>query len=806
MDANQTRFHLVLGRDWRAARDELERPPADSASLQIEGDALTLRRSVPPTPHRRDTRIDPAQPRGAARDRRGNFYVVDGPGIRIRCCDAGESPLGPWFWKDPADAPLCGLAITADDILVAGRNTPGGSLLLFDLKLGGPPRSLTLPDGVSVLDLDAHGAAVWLLCDDHRIRRVAVTAPLASVADADEHDHFIAAVPTDLRAALVAEHPLPTADHPLALAALGPDDVAVLTPSRLLRLRGGAAAEVHALVDLVVLPNTGGHDLVADGDRLVLVEDRGDQAFVFTIGDTLEHRAEFVPLLGYSGRGLTVGGGEVWYPSGDRWVPLVALPRPRYPESATVALPGAPAAWDSGLPGCVWHRVALDAVIPPETTVRVRTRAADDLAALASRPWSDEPPLYRRPDGRELPFVPPVERGATWEVLLQGAVGRYLQLALDLTSDGRHTPRLEALRVHYPRFSYLEHYLPAAWREDPVSAGFVDRFLANPEGIFTAIEDRVAAVHRLLDPDRVDPAYLPWLAGWFAATLDPDWTTAQRRFFLRHAMTFFAWRGTRRGIEAAVRLALAPAPDQAVFADDVDGPQILEGFAIRQRVGRSPAAADVELPWRPEDGAEALRKRWRDFPAKNHHPDEFPRTRPADPALAREWEAFCRIHLGFTPSAGDRDRDRFDAFVARRQDRRRAADEPADQHLRDWYDFEAHVRASARQAHRFILVVPPPDPPTPSARQRLTDRIRRVVDAEKPAHTTCEITFFDHEFRPGEVRLGQDTLLSDARLREPPPFVLDEQALGQAFTGAPFPVLPPGAPDNFAAPLPLEKP
>ena len=78
---------------------------------------------------------------------------------------------------------------------------------------------------------------------------------------------------------------------------------------------------------------------------------------------------------------------------------------------------------------------------------------------------------------------------------MQNARGRYLKLRLTLLGNGRATPRISALRVYYPRFSWLEHYLPAAWRRDPVSAAFVERWLANPEGVFTALEDRLATVH-----------------------------------------------------------------------------------------------------------------------------------------------------------------------------------------------------------------------------------------------------------------------------------------------------------------------
>ena len=81
----------------------------------------------------------------------------------------------------------------------------------------------------------------------------------------------------------------------------------------------------------------------------------------------------------------------------------------------------------------------------------------------------------------------------------QYAVGRHLQLRLVIAADGRHTPRLWALRAHHPRFSYLQHYLPDLYQEDPDAADFLDRYLANVEGLFTAHEGRIQDAAKVLD-------------------------------------------------------------------------------------------------------------------------------------------------------------------------------------------------------------------------------------------------------------------------------------------------------------------
>jgi phage tail-like protein len=186
--------------------------------------------------------------------------------------------------------------------------------------------------------------------------------------------------------------------------------------------------------------------------------------------------------------------------------------------------------------------------------------------------------------------------------------------------------------VHAPRFSYSQQYLPAVYREDPESASFLERWLANPEGLLTAIEDRIAASQVLLDPRTAPAEYLDWLAGWVGAMLEADWEEARRRLFLAHAATLFRWRGTPSGLRAAIRVAIEACPDASVFEelgrsmrlDPVAGYQvrIIEGFKERRLPGvvlgdatAGPVAAKpaVAAPWGPALGAASLHRQFRGY-------------------------------------------------------------------------------------------------------------------------------------------------------------------------------------------------
>jgi phage tail-like protein len=587
-------------------------------------------------------------------------------------------------------------------------------------------------------------------------------------------------------------------------------------------------------------------------DRLVVAASEGNQAYAFTIAQTpneqltLEPLPEYLPMRLFGGKALVAAGGEAYYDFGDGWIPLTAQRRPRYSERAvfeTPLDPNPPArpgrgpsvrpAFDGRQPNCVWHRLLLDACIPPETSMTVWSRAANEQRDLPAAAWQREPAPYQRGDGSEQPFArkPPAAAGrGTWEFLFQRARGRYLQLRVELNGNGRSTPRLRALRVYYPRFSYLDQYLPAVYREDQASASFLDRFLANLEGFDTAIEDKIAAVRILFDVQAAPPEALDWLAGWFGIALDPAWTETEHRLFLRHAMDFFQYRGTLRGLQMALRLVLDECPDESIFTDPFGKPgrrhpiRIVENFRTRHTPGvvlgdpTGPVGIRQSVTtkrWLPADGGAGLSQCYTDFlyrpQGAEHHPVvSFPLAAPAD--RAADWQVFCQATLGFVPSAGPADMGRWQGFLARRYQRVRALNTvygtswlafeevplpvalPADgAPLLDWFQFESVVLAMRRAAHRFTILLPAPtrDTSDRAEHRRRLDLATRVVDWEKPAHTVFNVKFYWAYFRVGFVRLDEDAVL-DRGGRDPrlsPPMILGQGYLAESF-------LAPGYPQN----------
>lgn len=589
--------------------------------------------------------------------------------------------------------------------------------------------------------------------------------------------------------------------------------------------------------------DAGGAVLVPD--RLYIAASDGNQSFAFNLSApggalALEALAMYLPMRLFGGKGLVTAGDLPYYDFGNGWIPLVEQPRSQYDARATLYTPIGTsnggrdssrrrAAFDGREPDCVWHRLMLDACIPHDTAIQVSSRAANDERELAKTAWQPEPPLYLRRSGSEQPFLPPstVEGDGTWELLFQRARGRFLQLRLSLTSNGRSTPTIRALRAYYPRFSYLDHYLPGAYRAEEEPASFLDRFLANFEGIYTDIEDKIANVQILFDVRSAPSDVLPWLAAWYGLALDPAWDDTRRRLFIKHAMTFFQYRGTIRGIMMALRLALDACPDDSIFSDrpDASSIRIVEKYLTRRGpavlFGDPTDGSGLQLTsltdrWQSVEGAAGLSRRYGAFlhqllPQKypTNVPRDFPLSPPPDPAEASGWRQFAQSTLGFVPSATHTDLPSFKGFLARRYGRVGALSDayglddlpglppfagvelpailpPDGAPLQDWYQFETVVLPMRRNAHRFTVLIPVASEGTAEDHLRRLQLAQRVTDLQKPAHTVFDVKSYWAAFIVGQVRLGTDTLV-DLGSRSPQfmsPMVLGQGALAETYLAA----------------------
>lgn len=734
MNVNGARFHLLLGRDdwaeclagegevrlgafWKPEPD-VRHPWWDEAEGELS--LAPVAEAIPATPGERALR--PQDHRDAAADRYGNLYHVadDGLGLMVRSAGSGRIAR---FWppdipparerggfRDSAQPPapaeqVAAVAVLDGDYLVAAvRGGDRPALLRFDLIGGGGPDRLLLAEEIDPAALAAiPGGGVWLLDSGGgpRLLRLDRQLRFVSEAVADEPPLFAAEnedAPPATRPELVSID-LSAAPAAAALAGFADGTLLILdspgggAPARLLMLEPGGAAAIalppFSFDAFCLAPDEAAGPLTASlGDvggnrarRVQLVRDGG--------GWTIAERPDTLPLRRFGGRALVPVLGKVHYDSGETepfWIPVVRRPHRAFAEQSVLLTP----VRDGGEPQCEWDRLRLDARIPAGASIRVEARASDhkhQLTAFPATGWVPQPELVFSPSGSELPGKRAVaaaapdadRRRGTFELLLQGVIGRYAQLRLTLAGDGRATPRIRALRLWYPRFSYAARFLPSVYGEDPVSASFLTRFLANFEGINTTIEDRIAAAEALFDP-RIAPAgMLDWLASWFEVALDAGWDERRQRLFLANAAGFFGWRGTARGLKLALKLAIDPRVSAADFA--LDGPDRLDPRGVRiaeafRRLpsprrfhpratgGGGPGARPLGSLWSPEEGSEGLWARW-EAATGNSRPEGAGRFPLYAPHGVPGWEKVAAEAFGFVPAAGGAERSGWQAFQER---------------------------------------------------------------------------------------------------------------------------------------------
>ncbi|HWV14428.1 MAG TPA: phage tail protein [Cellvibrio sp.] len=274
---------------------------------------------------------------------------------------------------------------------------------------------------------------------------------------------------------------------------------------------------------------------------------------------------------------------------------LHALQRPRYFSAAMATLLQE---LDSGQPNLIWHRLYLEGSIPPGCKLRIYAKTYNSAEERAKAAFIAQPDWVwcshrsDQPFGKGLLEAKRNERGL-FELLLQsdrGPVrrmsGRYLQLRVQMESDGRHTPAIHALKIYYPRFSYQEVYLPEHFRQEQAAdptldalpangADIRERMLATFEAVWTPLEGHIASAELLIHPAFTPSQHLPWLGELLGQSLPEHWPEQRRRRWLAQTGELQAWRGSLYGIQ----LALDIITDGAVARGQV---VLVENFRLRR--------------------------------------------------------------------------------------------------------------------------------------------------------------------------------------------------------------------------------
>ena len=192
---------------------------------------------------------------------------------------------------------------------------------------------------------------------------------------------------------------------------------------------------------------------------------------------------------------------------------------------------------DSGVPGCRWHRVRLDADVPAGTTVQV-------AVATGARADTDPDPSDWFEAGADVT-----------DVTISAAPGRYAHVRIRLAGDGFASPAVHQVRLDMPRHTSLDE-LPAVYSEDLDARDFSERFLSLFDAQLEALDEVITRRDALLDAEALPDDALGWLAGLLGLGFESEMTVAQRRALIAAAPDLYHRRGTPSGLVDILRVAI----------------------------------------------------------------------------------------------------------------------------------------------------------------------------------------------------------------------------------------------------------
>jgi phage tail-like protein len=191
---------------------------------------------------------------------------------------------------------------------------------------------------------------------------------------------------------------------------------------------------------------------------------------------------------------------------------------------------------ESDIETCPWHRVQVVGTVPAGTTLQIDSSTSETKDAAAFGPYE-----------RCL-----LAGGDNPDCLVQSPPGQYLKLRVTFRSNGTASPQIHALKIFFPRESYLQ-YLPSVFQDDDESRRFLDRFLSIFQTTFDNFDQSIDTLWQVFDPFMTPDQYFDWLAAWMALPLDPGTPTLTKRKLLKNAFANYLIRGTPAGIEQAIQ-------------------------------------------------------------------------------------------------------------------------------------------------------------------------------------------------------------------------------------------------------------
>jgi phage tail-like protein len=198
-----------------------------------------------------------------------------------------------------------------------------------------------------------------------------------------------------------------------------------------------------------------------------------------------------------------------------------------------------------------WHR--LQSVIQPLTGGAHLDLFVYTTCTLGDKPVAEPESPQPFSDPRWKPVSHSTDADIT-DLYIGGKEAKYLWIGGLFLSNGTATsPALSQLRVEFDHPTYDE-YLPAIFRDRKNCDEFLPRLLSLFESFNMGVEDEIAALPALFDPWAAPQKFLVWLAGCLGFDLDENWDEQKQRRLIAEIFRLSGRRGTPAGLRESLRL------------------------------------------------------------------------------------------------------------------------------------------------------------------------------------------------------------------------------------------------------------
>jgi phage tail-like protein len=289
--------------------------------------------------------------------------------------------------------------------------------------------------------------------------------------------------------------------------------------------------------------------IAAAGDTVYIGDNAAERVLRFEIGESFRYVGAAIGYQAPVAALLLDGKGNLWVHPGDSLAPVQLGARTGYGTSGSLWIdPAYPLTVDSRTVN--WHRLKAFAGSLPDN-------AHLDLYAYASSDLSQAPLV----DAAAMnPFSDPRWQAINYtanldvtDLYIGGPKKKYLWVGAQFSGDGTASPRVRQLRVEFDYPNYLP-FLPAVYRNNADCGEFLLRLLSLFESFFSGVEGEINSLDALFDPSAAPGRFLVWLAACMGFNLDENWSEKTQREIIERIFSLSGRRGTAAGLRECLRL------------------------------------------------------------------------------------------------------------------------------------------------------------------------------------------------------------------------------------------------------------